>query len=159
MIDSTVIRAHQHSAGARNSAGLQEIGKSRGGRSTKIHAAVDSLGLPIKLLLSEGQRHDALFAVGLIEPGCDYVFGDKGYDSDLIRGHIHEIGAEPVIPSRSNRVDPEKYDTVLYKERNAVERFFAKIKHFRRIATRYEKLARNYLAMVTMGAVITWMRV
>lgn len=159
MIDSTVIRAHQHSAGARKTAGPQEIGRSSGGRSTKIHAAVDSFGLPIKFVLSEGQCHDAPLAPELIVAGCDHVLADRGYDSNAIRQHIRETGAEPVIPSKTNRINPEQYDEIIYKERNAVERFFAKIKHFRRIATRYEKLARNYMAMITLGAVIAWLRV
>lgn len=159
MIDSTIVRAHQHSAGALRSAGSQEIGKSRGGRSTKIHAAVDSIGLPISFILSEGQRHDAPVAQQLIVSGCDYVLGDKGYDSDAIRDQIRAVGAVPVIPPKANRVDPERYDKALYRERNAVERFFAKIKQFRRIATRYEKLARNYLTMVLLAAAIVWLRV
>lgn len=158
MIDSTTIRAHQHSAGARKSAGPQEIGISRGGRSTKIHAGVDAFGLPIIIVLSEGQRHDAPFATKLLVLGCDYVLGDKGYDSDVLREEIRKVGAEPVIPAKGNRVNPPDHDREIYKERNAVERFFAKIKHFRRVATRYEKLARNFLAMVTLAACIVWLR-
>jgi len=158
MIDSTIVRAHQHSAGARKSAGPQVIGRSSGGRSTKIHVAVDSLGLPVKLILSEGQRHDSPFARDLLVEGCDKVLGDRGYDSDAFRQQIRDLNAEPVIPSKSNRINPEFFDKVLYKERNAVERFFAKIKHFRRIASRYEKLSRNYLSMVVLGAVIVWLR-
>lgn len=124
MIDSTVVRAHQHSAGARKSSGPQEIGKSRGGRSTKIHAAVDSLGLPMLLILTEGQQHDAPIAKKLILPGCDFVLADKGYDSDDIRHHTRTLGAAPVIPAKSNRIALEKYDEALYKERNAVELLF-----------------------------------
>lgn len=159
MIDSTIVRAHQHSAGAPKSAGSQETGTSRGGRSTKIHASVDAFGLPIKIILSEGQCHDAPYAAKLLVPDCDYILGDKGYDSDSLRENIREVGAEPVIPAKSNRINPEYCDKEIYKERNAIERFFAKIKHFRRVATRYEKLARNYLAMVTLAASIAWLRV
>ena len=159
MIDSTIVRAHQHSAGAEKKAGPQKIGLSVGGKSTKIHAKVDALGLPLKLILSEGQKHDAPYAKALIDEPCDKLLADKGYDSDDIREHLAKNEIEAVIPSKSNRTKPVEHDKHTYKERNAVERFFAKIKHFRRVATRYEKLSVTYGAMVALAAAIAWMRV
>ena len=107
MIDSTVIRAHQHSAGALKKLGPQNIGASVGGKSTKIHAKVDALGLPLKLVLSEGQRHDAPFAKELIDSQCHSVLADKGYDSDEFRDYLEEKNIEAVIPSKSNRLSPK----------------------------------------------------
>jgi transposase len=117
--------------------------KSRGGLSTKIHAAVDALGNPVRFLLTAGQTSEYTQAEALIagfEAG--YVLADKGYDSDAFISAIAESQAMPVIPARKNRKVPRELDRDLYKERNRVERCFQKLKHFRRIATRYERLAR-----------------
>jgi len=105
------------------------MGKSRGGLSTKIHAAVDALGNPLRLLLTEGQASEYGQADALIDGfQADYVLADKGYDSDHFVGIILENGAIPVIPSRMNRKEPRDYDKELYKERNLVERLFQKLK-------------------------------
>ena len=134
------------------------MGKSRGGLSTKIHAAVDALGNPLRLLLTEGQASEYGQAEALIDGfQADYVLADKGYDSDHFVGAILENGAIPVIPSRRNRKEPRDYDKELYKERNLVERLFQKLKHYRRIATRYERLARNYQAMLCLVSTAMWL--
>lgn len=134
------------------------MGKSRGGLSTKIHAAVDALGNPLRLLLTEGQASEYGQADALIDGfQADYVLADKGYDSDHFVGVILENGAIPVIPSRMNRKEPRDYDKELYKERNLVERLFQKLKHYRRIATRYERLARNYQAMLCLVSAVIWL--
>jgi len=134
------------------------MGKSRGGLSTKIHAAVDALGNPLRLLLTEGQASEYGQADALIDGfQADYVLADKGYDSDHFVGIILENGAIPVIPSRMNRKEPRDYDKELYKERNLVERLFQKLKHYRRIATRYERLARNYQAMLCLVSTVIWL--
>jgi transposase len=136
----------------------QAVGKSRGGLSTKIHAAVDALGNPVRLLLTAGQASEYGQANALLEGfHPDYVIADKGYDSDAFVEAITETGATPVIPSRRNRNEARPYDVELYKERNLVERLFQKLKQFRRIATRYERLARNYLAMLYLGASMIWL--
>jgi putative transposase len=112
--------------------------------STKIHAATDALGNPVRLLFGPGQRHDVTRSHELVdgfEPRA--VIADKGYDADHLRGAIHDGGADAVIPSRSNRKAPRDYDKALYRERNLVERFFNKLKQFRRVATRYDKLLPN----------------
>lgn len=136
----------------------QAIGKSRGGLSTKIHAAVDALGNPVRLLLTAGQRSEYIQAEALIagfEAG--YVLADRGYDSDAFVSAITESRAIPVIPPKINRTVPREFDRSLYKERNRVERFFQKLKHFRRIATRYERLARNYQAMLSLVSTVIWL--
>src|SRR5206468_8789931 len=120
MLDSTVIRAHQHSAEQKNSTPEQEqLGRSRGGVSTKIHVAVDGLGKPTKIFLSPGQDHDVTKAPELIQDSeAEKVIADKAYDSDALIAQIEGQGATPVIPSRANRNEPRDYDRQDYKKRN-----------------------------------------
>ena len=126
--------------------------------STKIHAAVDALGNPVRLLLTAGQASEYGQANALIEGfDADFVFADKGYDANSFVERIEAMGAVPVIPPRRNRKEMREYDKHLYKERNLVERLFQKLKHFRRIATRYERLAQNYLSMLHLGAAVIWL--
>ncbi len=126
--------------------------------STKIHAAVDALGNPLRLLLTAGQASEYGQSEALIKGFlADYVLADKGYDSDQFVATVEATKAVPVIPARKNRRQPRDYDKELYKERNLVERFFQKIKDFRRIATRYERLARNYQAMLSLVASVIWL--
>jgi putative transposase len=130
------------------------LGRSRGGLSTKIHAATDALGNPVRLLFGPGQRNDITRAHELIngfEP--EAVIADKGYDADHLREVVLENQAASVIPSKSNRRTPITYDKALYKERNLVERFFNKLKQFRRVATRYDKLLANYRGFVILAAI------
>lgn len=136
----------------------QAVGKSRGGLSTKIHAAVDALGNPVRLLLTAGQASEYGQANALIEGFyADFVLADKGYDSNDFIKKIEESGAVPVIPPRRNRNEAREYDKHLYKERNLVERLFQKLKQFRRVATRYERLGRNYLSMLHIVAALIWL--
>lgn len=126
--------------------------------STKIHAAVDSLGNPVRLIITGGQISDYQKADDLVAGfQSDYVIADKGYDSDSFVLAINNTGAQAVIPPRSNRKKMRYYDEVLYKERNLVERFFQKLKHYRRIATRYERLAINYVSMLTLVSTVIWL--
>jgi transposase len=135
------------------------MGKSRGGLSTKIHAAVDSLGNPVRLLLTAGQVSEYTEAEALIDGfQAAFVLADKGYDSDAFVEAINNNGAVPVIPPRSNRKVLRDYDKDLYKERNLVERLFQKLKEYRRIATRYERLARNYMTMLNLGSILVWLK-
>lgn len=139
-----------------NAAAAREgLGRSRGGLTTKLHAACDALGNPIRVLLTPGQRHDITQAEALLggfEAGA--VLGDKGYDAnDLVR-QIAEAGAEVVIPSKRNRVEPREHDANLYADRNKIERFFNRLKQYRRVATRYEKLGQNYLSVVFLASTL-----
>lgn len=154
MLDSTVIRAHQHAAGAEGStAEAEALGRSRGGFSTKLHVACDGLGKPVKFILTPGQDHDVTQGPALIAGSdANKIIADKGYDSDALIAEIEALGAEPVIPPRSNRLEERSYDKEEYKNRNVVERFINVLKHSRRVATRYEKTARNFLGVVALAA-------
>ncbi len=126
--------------------------------STKIHAAGDALGNPVRLLASPGQRNDIALAHDLIAgfaPGA--VLGDKGYDADPLAEAVETSGAEVVIPPKRNRKSPRTYDRDLYKERNKIERFFNKLKQFRRVATRYDKLLVNFMGFVKLAAIAIWL--
>ena len=152
MIDATIVRAHQHSAGAGKN-GAQAIGRSRGGLSTKIHVLVDALGNPVELMLSPGQTNDLVCAEPLLaDSNPAALIGDKAYDADALIDILAKRKITPVIPSHPRRTTPLPCDFALYCERNLVERFFNKLKHFRAIATRYDKLARNFLAGVHLAS-------
>jgi transposase len=126
--------------------------------TTKIHAAVEALGNPLRLRLSEGQVADIREAPALIQGlAPQAVVGDKGYDADEFVRTIEAQGAQAVIPPRKHRTQPRDYDRHLYKDRNLVERFFNRIKQFRRIATRYEKLAQNFLSMARLVCAYIWL--
>ena len=136
------------------------MGRSRGGLTTKIHALVDACGLPIKLVLSEGQAYDghiALKVMDSLQEGTVFL-ADRAYDADNIRQSIRARGAIANIPSMPQRRIKPYFDRKLYKERNLVERFFNKIKHYRAIATRYEKDPLNYMALIKMAALRLWIR-
>jgi len=155
LLDSTIIRAHQHAAGAEgSSAEAEALGRSRGGFSTKIHVACYGLGKPVKIILTPGQDHDVTQGPALIaNSAAKKKIADKAYDSDPFINEIESTGAEAVIPPRSNRTEERSYDKEAYKERNVVERFINVIKQCRRVATRYEKTARNFLAVVQLASI------
>ncbi|WP_155773475.1 IS5 family transposase [Rhizobium leguminosarum] len=162
MIDSTIVRAHQHAAGARKVKGgpdAQGLGRSRGGLSTKIHAATEALGLPVRLIASPGQRNDIAFAHDLVDGiQAAATIADKGYDADHLCDKITETGADVVIPPKRNRKLQRPYDADLYKERNRIERFFSKLKQFRRVATRYDKLLANFMGFVKLADIAIWLK-
>lgn len=121
---------------------------ARGGASTKIHAIVDSYGNPVRLMISEGQRNDITCAIPLLEQidiEGSHVLADRGYDSSHLIDYIYDHGGEPTIPSRKGAKFERRCDWWLYKERHLVEKLFLKLKAYRRIATRYDKLACTYL--------------
>ena len=136
------------------------MGRSRGGLTTKIHAGVDALGLPIKLSLSEGQAYDGHQAKELLGdlPPKATVLADRAYDADAIRGLIADQQAWANIPAMPHRRNKPVFSKYLYKQRNLVERFFNKLKHFRAIATRYDKDPDNYLAGVKLASIRIWIR-
>lgn len=134
--------------------GGQAIGRSRGGPSTKIHATVDALGNPVRLILTEGQKHDITQAPALVAELRDAnIIADKGYDSAALVEQIESQNCVAVIPARKC-CPPREMDGHLYKERALVECFFQKIKRNRRIAMRYEKLEARFFAMVTIAAIL-----
>lgn len=131
------------------------MGRSRGGLTTKIHALVDKSGLPVKLMLTAGQKHDMQAAAALIGelPQGAMLLADRGYNANSVRELAAERGAWANIPPKSNRKDPIRFSPLLYRARSRVERFFNRIKQFRRIATRYDKHAANYLASLKLVCV------
>jgi transposase len=136
----------------------QAVGRSRGGRNTKIHALADAKGRLIAILLTGGEAHDCPIAERLIRrvKPSKRMLGDKAYDSAELREELHERGTKPVIPNRSNRKQPFRFSKRLYKLRWRIEAAFNRLKDFRRIATRYDRLARNYLASVCLAAALVW---
>ena len=136
------------------------MGRSRGGFGTKIHGIIDALGNPIAFTLTGAEQADITQAFDLLDEalGASAVIADKGYDSDALVEHIQSRKAEAIIPPRSNRKGLREYDRHRYKARNLVERFFIRLKQFRRIATRYEKLALHFAAMVTCVCIVLWLK-
>lgn len=124
--------------------------------TTKLHASCDALGNPLGLTLTAGQRHDITQAKALLEGRVpEAVVADKGYDADWLVAQIESSGAEAVIPPKSNRTVQRSYDRNLYADRNKIERLFNRLKHYRRVATRYDKRAQNYLAFVQVACIVT----
>ena len=160
MIDTSVVRVHQHGACIANSGG-QHIGRSRGGLTSKIHVVVDANGLPVQLGLTSGQVHDNRLCSVLLRqlPRRARLLADRGYDADWIRAFVTERGAWANIPPKRNRKDPICFSPYLYRDRNLIERFFNKVKQCRRVATRYDKLAANYLAFVKLACIRLWLSV
>jgi transposase len=137
----------------------QGIGRSKGGFTSKLHAACDGLGNPVRFFITAGQRSDYSKALDLIEgKKMKALIADKGYDANYMVEAASIVGAETVIPPRSNRKIPRQYDAELYKERNLIERMFNKMKHFRRVATRYDKLDVAYLGFVFIAACYLWLK-
>jgi transposase len=136
----------------------QAIGRSRGGRNTKIHAIADAKGRLLSILLSGGEAHDCPPAQRLIRrtKAAKKLLGDRAYDSAALRQWLDDRGTKPVIPNKSNRKQPFSFDKKSYKQRHRIENAFCRLKDFRRIATRYDRLARNFLASVCIVAAIVW---
>ncbi len=128
--------------------------------TTKIHALVDANGLPIRLKLTEGQAHDGRSADDMVEAigQGQILLADRGYDSDRLRASLADRGGWANVKPMPNRKNVPAFSPFLYRYRNLVERFFNKIKHFRAVATRFEKHDANYLAAVKLAAVRIWIR-
>ena len=139
--------------------GAEALGRSRGGFSTKLHILVDALGNPVEFILTPGQEADVTQAEPLIEgqKAGAYIL-DKAYDSNAVVAAARRQGAEAVIPSKKNRKVPREYDKHLYKERKKVEWFISLLKQYRRVATRYEKTARNFLGFVHVASIMVLLR-
>jgi transposase len=154
--------------------GAQAIGRSRGGLTTKIHAAVEGLGNLVDFILTGGNVHDSTQAEELldrieahatkVDAQIASVTADKGYDAKAIVARVEDLGAlragaahPAVIPQLCNRKDPRPVDWAQYKNRNLVERFFARLKQFRRIATRYDKLVARFASFLHLAAAYVWL--
>ena len=121
--------------------------------------ACDGLGRPVRFLIAPGQSHDILAVPALLEgQHPKAVLADRAYDANSLRQHLQGIGAVAVIPSTRSRKQPIAHDPIIYKLRNRIERCFNKLKHFRRFATRYDRLPTHYLAFIHLAAIMLWMR-
>jgi transposase len=126
--------------------------------TTKIHACVDALGNPVRLILTAGQVADVTQGAALVKDiPTEAVIADKGYDSDALVATIEATGAQAIIPPRSHRNTPRSVDWHRYKARNLVECFFNRLKHFRRLATRYDKLANRFNAFLHLACAYIWL--
>ena len=137
----------------------QAPGRSRGGFGTKIHGSFDGLGHPVELLVTAAQESDIARAEELLadhEP--EVVIADRGYDKKALVEGIESRGAVAVIPTQKNRKEQRDVDEHLYRERNLCERFWSKAKQYRRVATRYEKKAANFLAFAWVAAVMVMLK-
>lgn len=136
----------------------QAVGRSRGGRTTKIHALTEDRGRPIAFLITSGNCHDLPAARDLLPtvPPPRRLLADRAYDANSLRDWLAERGVKAVIPPNPTRKHPHRYDAKAYKGRNLIERMFCRLKDFRRIATRYDKRADIYLSAILLAAAITW---
>lgn len=154
-LDTTHVKLHRCACNPCGGQAAQAMGRTKGGMNSKIGAMVDSAGQPIRLFLSAGNDADISHAQTLTAeiPGTMLV-ADKGFDSDPFRHWLLERGMTPCIPPRSNRLKPRRYSRASYRKRHLVENFFERLKNFRRVATRYDKLAETYLSFVCLAATL-----
>ncbi|MFJ6727391.1 IS5 family transposase [Streptomyces sp. NPDC091281] len=179
-VDSTIVRAHQHAAGAKKGLRDPALGRSRGGLTSKVHLACDGRGRPLGFVVTGGNTNDCTQFTAVMEairvprtgPGRprvrpDHVLGDKGYSSKTIRAWLRRRGIAHTIPERADQVRnrarrgshggrPPAFDREIYKHRNVVERCFNRLKQWRGIATRYDKTAESYHAAVALASLLMW---
>jgi transposase len=159
-IDSTYVRVHQSATNPAGGQSPQAMGPSRGGLTTKIHAVVDRLGRPIKLVLTAGNVADSIAAPALFPAvdrvRCSTLVADKGYDSDGLRAQLVEEDIFPCFAATSKRLEKRPFHKGCYRRRHRVENFFCSLKKHRRISTRYDKLASSFLAFVTLASILCW---
>ena len=149
--------------------GGEALGRSQGGFSTKIHLRAEGRGRPITAVLTGGERHEQIALEAVLDQGAirrkgpgrprlrpRRVAGDKGYSSPTARRRLRRRRISPVIPRKSDERPQRRFDREAYRRRNVIERLINRLKQFRRIATRYEKRAVNYLAMITIGMILLW---
>jgi transposase len=137
----------------------QALGKSRGGFGTKVHGSFDGLGHPVELLLTAAQESDIAQAEALLaDHAPEVVIADRGYDKKALVEEIERRGAQAVIPTQKSRAVQREVDPHLYADRNVCERFWSKAKQYRRVATRYEKKAANFLAFVKVAAMMVMLK-
>jgi transposase len=138
----------------------QALGRSRGGSSTKLHLRCDARGLPLAIVLTPGRTHEARAFDALVEdlaPGARRLIGGTGHDAARLRQELLVRGVLPVIPANPVRTEPAPLDRELHRLRNRVERLVNRLKRFRAVATRYDKLAASYLAFVQLAAIQIWL--
>jgi len=158
-IDSTYVKVHQHGTGYCTFS-KESVGKSRGGNTTKIHLIANAHGLPIDFEITGGEKSDVKIGEKLIgrAPKTQFVIADRGYDSEKFRCMIRAKKATPVIPRKvTSVIGNDDMDWEIYKYRHQVENIFARLKHFRGIATRTDKLKVTYAAGVALACAYMWL--
>jgi transposase len=159
LVDGTHVRVHQCAANPKGGAAAQAMGKTRGGRNSKIMALTDVRGLPVKLSLIEGQAYEGHHVIELLDdPRGLMVVGDKGFDDDKLRKQLEEVGAEHCFPSKSNRKKKRRLNKKLYRQRYRVENFFCRLKRWACASTRRDKLALHFLSLIQFASIIDWLR-
>ena len=161
MIDSTSARVHQHASGPVGGQLAHAMARSRAGLATKIHMACDALGYPLGFILTGANVSDYDQCKPLLRrhlKANSFAIMDKGYDSDTIRSCVNQLGGTAVIALHPSRAQPPAFDEHLYRERHRIENLFAKLKAFRRIATRYEKLHFTFAAMLSLVCILIWLK-
>jgi transposase len=134
------------------------IGRTRGGRNTKLHALCDDRGRPLVLLLTPGNVHDMRVAkqcIAAMPPSCELV-GDKGYDSNDLRSWLASRGTRAIIPPKRHRKDKLDFDPAIYRQRNIIERMFCRLKDWRRVATRFDRKIETFMAAIALAATVIW---
>lgn len=158
-IDATHLKAHQDACRHPGDPADRALGKTKGGRNSKLNACVNGKGKALRLTLGPGNRHDILFAEGVL---CDIagkiILADRAYDCDEFRGHVVEKGGIPLIPPKSNRKNWVLYVPEIGRRRRVVENFFCRIKRHRRVATRYDRLTETFISFVSLAAIADWAR-
>jgi transposase len=161
MVDSTAVRVHQHGSGPAGGQLAQAMARSHAGLSTKIHMACDALGYPLGFLLTGANVADCDQAPPLLKNHLtkgSLVIMDKGYDSDRIRSVVNQAGAHAAIAFHPRRSRKPPFDQHLYHQRHKIENLFGRLKNFRRISTRYEKLYLHFSSMVSLACVMLWLK-
>lgn len=161
LVDSTAMRVHAHGAGPAGGQLAQAMARSKASLSTKIHLACDALGYPLGFILTGANVSDFDQCRPLLRahlrPGT-YVILDKGYDSDAIRAYVNQLGGVAVIAVKASRALKPHFDQHLYRERHRIENLFARLKSFRRLATRYDKLHASFAAMLSLACILVWLK-
>jgi transposase len=154
-LDSTHVKVHRCACNPPGGQEGQAMGRTKGGMNTKIHAVTDEAGLPVRLFVTAGNDADISHAETMAEElDAEMLVADKGYDSDEFRASLKASDITPCIPSRSNRKHPQPYSKPSYRKRHVVENFFERLKNFRRVATRYDKLAETFLGFVCLASTL-----
>ena len=159
LVDGTHILVHQCAANPAGGATRQAMGKTRGGRNTKLMALCDARGRLVSAALIEGQAYEGHHVANLIKQGCNlHIVGDKGFDDDKLRATLRAMGHRTSFPGKINRKRKVRYNKKLYRTRYRVENFFCRLKRWGSTATRRDKLAQNFLSLINFAAVIDWLR-
>ena len=158
-LDSSHVKVHAHGANPAGGQHAQEMGRTKGGLNTKIHALVDNRGRPVSVALSSGEAADVRIAPSLLSGITGgFVVADKAYDTDSFRALLDQLGAIPCIPPKATRNVQLHYAKGTYRKRHRVENFFQKLKSYRRVATRYDKLAQTYFGFVLIASALIELR-